>query len=119
MIGSGFAASFARPGGNESPGARSALIEQRRTKTFADRRLGLATSRARSVRPPTLDPSNIAEMGETYKANEARFRRDYVGRIFSGVVVPENSIRADSRGEVESAHHPMRCLRLSTCLKPS
>src|SRR5260221_10966204 len=27
-------------------------------------------------------------------------------------VVPENSIRADSRSEGESAHHPMRCLRI-------
>jgi hypothetical protein len=26
-------------------------------------------------------------------------------------VVPENSIRRDSRGEAESAHDPMRCLR--------
>jgi hypothetical protein len=34
-------------------------------------------------------------------------------------VVPENSIPADSRGEAESAHHPMRCLRSSTCLQPS
>jgi hypothetical protein len=32
-------------------------------------------------------------------------------------VVPENSIRRDSRGEAESAHHPMRCLRSSTCLQ--
>jgi hypothetical protein len=32
-------------------------------------------------------------------------------------VVPENSIRRDSRGEAESAHHPMRCLRSSTCLR--
>jgi ClpX C4-type zinc finger len=31
-------------------------------------------------------------------------------------VVPENSIRWDSRGEAESAHHPMRCLRSSTYL---
>jgi hypothetical protein len=31
-------------------------------------------------------------------------------------VVPENSIRSDSRGEAESAHHPMRCLRSSTYL---
>jgi hypothetical protein len=30
------------------------------------------------------------------------------------VVVPENSIRRDSRGETESAHHPMRRLRLSS-----
>jgi hypothetical protein len=34
-----------------------------------------------------------------------------------GAVVPENSIRRDSRGEAESAHHPMRCLRSSTCLQ--
>jgi superfamily I DNA/RNA helicase len=34
-------------------------------------------------------------------------------------VVPENSIRRDSRGEAESAHHPMRCLRSSTCLRRS
>jgi hypothetical protein len=32
-------------------------------------------------------------------------------------VVPENSIRGDSRGKAESAHHPMRCLRSSTCLQ--
>jgi hypothetical protein len=31
-----------------------------------------------------------------------------------GVVVPENSIRPDSRGKAESAHDPMRCLRSST-----
>jgi hypothetical protein len=31
-------------------------------------------------------------------------------------VVPANSIRADSRDEVESAHHPARCLRSSGCL---
>src|SRR2546430_2861660 len=35
------------------------------------------------------------------------------------VVVPENSIRWDSRGEAESAHHPMRCLRSSTYLHRS
>jgi methylase of polypeptide subunit release factors len=34
-------------------------------------------------------------------------------------VVPENSIRRDSRSEAESAHHPMRCLRSSTCLQRS
>jgi hypothetical protein len=34
-------------------------------------------------------------------------------------VVPENSIRWDSRGEAESAHHPMRCLRSSTFLQRS
>jgi Domain of unknown function (DUF4062) len=33
------------------------------------------------------------------------------------IVVPENSIRRDSPGEAESAHHPMRCLRSSTCLQ--
>jgi hypothetical protein len=32
-------------------------------------------------------------------------------------VVPENSTRRDSRGEAESAHHPLRCLRLSTSLQ--
>src|SRR5213593_3063177 len=32
-------------------------------------------------------------------------------------VVPENSIRQDSRGEGESDHHPMRCLRSYTCLE--
>ena len=32
-------------------------------------------------------------------------------------VVPENSIRLGWRDEVESAHHPMRCLRSSTCLE--
>jgi hypothetical protein len=32
-----------------------------------------------------------------------------------GHVVPENSIRRDSRGEAELAHHPMRCLRSSIC----
>jgi hypothetical protein len=33
------------------------------------------------------------------------------------VVVPANPIRAkDSRDEVESAHHPARCLRSSGCL---
>jgi hypothetical protein len=37
-----------------------------------------------------------------------------VGRLSLGVV-PENSIRRDLRGEAESAHHPMRCLRSSTC----
>jgi molecular chaperone DnaK (HSP70) len=31
--------------------------------------------------------------------------------------VPENSMRPDSRGEAESAHHPMRCLRSSTYLE--
>src|SRR6266851_5858572 len=31
-------------------------------------------------------------------------------------VLSENSIRPDSRGELESAHHPMRCLRSSACL---
>jgi hypothetical protein len=33
------------------------------------------------------------------------------------VVVPENSIRPDSRGEAESAHHPMRCSRSSIYLE--
>jgi hypothetical protein len=30
-------------------------------------------------------------------------------------VVPENPIRADSRDEAESGHHPVRCLRSSSC----
>ena len=34
-------------------------------------------------------------------------------------VVPENSIRRDSRREAESAHYPMRCSRSFTCLQPS
>src|ERR1035437_10827955 len=32
-------------------------------------------------------------------------------------VVPENSIRRDSRDEAESAHHPPRCLQLSNYLE--
>jgi len=32
-------------------------------------------------------------------------------------VVPENSIRADSRGEGESEHHPTRCLPSSVCFE--
>jgi hypothetical protein len=39
-----------------------------------------------------------------------------IARGLSGTV-PENSTRRDSRGEAESAHHPMRCLRSSTCLQ--
>ena len=31
-------------------------------------------------------------------------------------VVPENSIRVDSRDEAESAHHPTRCLHSFSCL---
>src|SRR5262249_42479769 len=34
----------------------------------------------------------------------------------SGPVVPENFIRADSRDEAESAHHPAQCLQSSSCL---
>src|SRR5262249_24719024 len=30
-------------------------------------------------------------------------------------VVPENLIRADSRDEGESGHHPVQCLRSSSC----
>jgi len=30
---------------------------------------------------------------------------------------PKIPIRPDSRDEAESAHHPMRCLRSSTCLQ--
>ena len=33
----------------------------------------------------------------------------------TGVVIPENSIRADSRHEAESAHHSTRCLRSCVC----
>ena len=32
---------------------------------------------------------------------------------------PKIQSGGDSRGEAESAHHPMRCLRSSTCLQPS
>src|SRR5262244_4302096 len=32
-----------------------------------------------------------------------------------GPVVPENFILVDSRDEVETAHHPVRCLRSSNC----
>src|SRR4030088_1633085 len=32
-------------------------------------------------------------------------------------VVPENSIRPGWMDEAESGHHPMRCLRSSTCLE--
>jgi hypothetical protein len=34
------------------------------------------------------------------------------------IVVPENSIRLDSRDEAESGHHLMRCLPSFTCLGP-
>src|SRR6266481_10181991 len=34
-----------------------------------------------------------------------------------GPVVPENSIRADSRDEGESEHHPTRCLPSSICFE--
>jgi hypothetical protein len=33
-------------------------------------------------------------------------------------VIPENSIRADSRAAGESGHHPLRCLPCSICLSP-
>jgi hypothetical protein len=39
--------------------------------------------------------------------------------VVGWAVVPENSIRPDSRGEAESGHHPIRCLPSSTCLEPS
>jgi hypothetical protein len=42
---------------------------------------------------------------------------DYVVETFP--VVPKIQSGGDSRGEAESAHHPMRCLRSSTCLQPS
>ena len=38
------------------------------------------------------------------------------GRKHKTVVIPENSIRLDSRGKAKSAHHPTSCLRSSTCL---
>jgi Integrase core domain len=45
-----------------------------------------------------------------------RIERDALD-VAAAPVVPENSIRRDSRGEAESAHHPMRCLRSSACLQ--
>jgi hypothetical protein len=44
-------------------------------------------------------------------------RLRYIEESEQTPVVPENSIRWDSPGETESAHHPMRWLRLSTCLR--
>jgi len=41
---------------------------------------------------------------------------EFVLRIDPGRVVPENPIRADSRDEAESAHHPARCLHSFSCL---
>ena len=38
------------------------------------------------------------------------------GQTFSIPVVPENAIRANSREEAESGHHPTRCLQSSICL---
>jgi hypothetical protein len=56
-------------------------------------------------------PRNAAPLGAGCRVNSVcRPPKD-------GVVVPENSIRRDSRGETESAHHPMRCLRSSSCLQ--
>ena len=34
----------------------------------------------------TLGPSDLRGVTETYKQNEARFKRDYSGRKFSGTV---------------------------------
>ena len=41
---------------------------------------------------------------------------DSLRRSIDDGVVPENSIRADSRDEGESAHHPGRCLHAFSCL---
>jgi hypothetical protein len=48
---------------------------------------------------------------------ETLVRWHRAGFAITGVGNPENSIRRDSRGEAESAHHPMRWLRSSTCLQ--
>ncbi len=34
----------------------------------------------------TLDPSDLAQMHKTYDDNEVRYKRDYVGKTFSGVL---------------------------------
>jgi hypothetical protein len=40
----------------------------------------------------------------------------WMTRLWPSLVVPENSIRADSRVEAESEHHPGRCLHAFSCL---
>jgi hypothetical protein len=55
---------------------------------------------------PLLDLSHAA----VKKLIRSAKKRGYV------TVVPENSIRVDSRDEAESAHHPTRCLHSFSCL---
>jgi hypothetical protein len=55
--------------------------------------------------------------GERYAEIAAEFVGLKADVIVTTGVVPENSIRRDSRGEAESAHHPIRCLPSFTCLQ--
>src|SRR6266481_3137440 len=59
------------------------------------------------------------ERSRTIDGRNRYARRKLVVNIIQTPVVPENSIRPDSRGEAESAHHAMRCLPPSTCLQRS
>jgi hypothetical protein len=67
-------------------------------------------SRRKKGSPP-LSPALLGRLN-----NIDRSLLVWLYRWFPSVVLSENSIRLDLRGELESAHHPVRCLRSSACL---
>jgi hypothetical protein len=71
-----------------------------------------------AVPPPLAKPKMIVSDHGTKLTSNAilGWTKDHVQ---PSPVVPEDSIRRDWRGEAESAHHPMLCLRSSTCSQPS
>src|SRR5262249_21324881 len=68
---------------------------------------------------PTAASSVISLCITLLAAGCGQHSQKLVGRAEATGVVPENSIREDSPGEAESAHHLVRCLRSSNCSERS
>jgi Sigma-70 factor, region 1.2 len=78
---------------------------------------GLTRYIAEIRRVPMLEPQDEYMLAKRWREHDDLEAVHKLVNSHLRLVVPENSIWRDSRGEAESAHHPMRCLRSSTCLQ--
>jgi putative SOS response-associated peptidase YedK len=103
-----------------APQVRAARVPQRRCIVPADGFFEWRAIKGRNAKQPyAIAMKDGALFGIAGVARADFGRVDSHVRHHHHPVVPENSIRPDSRAEAESAHHAMRCLSPSTCLQRS